>query len=112
MDARLSVRIGDLAVRRDGRSGISRHGQPPGAGGDFAVEPGSVGCLSKSTAVPKVVDLLHNGHRQLLEGRLRESALEFAEQRDMLPTRDELVEQLNEAVSLLASEGGVRLRFE
>ena len=79
---------------------------------DFAVEPGSVGVLSKSTAVPKIEDLLNNGHRRLLEARLRESAMEFAKQQDMLPTRDELVRQLNDAVCLLASEGGVRLRFE
>ena len=78
----------------------------------FAVEPGSVRCLSKSTAVPKVSDLLSNGHRQLLEGRLRESALEFARQQQMLPSRAELVARLNSAVAVLASKGGVRLRFE
>lgn len=79
---------------------------------DFTVEPGSIGIMSKSTAVAKVEDLLHNGQRRLLEDRLRECAMEFARQRDMLPTRDELVEQLNEAVGLLAGKGGVRLRFE
>lgn len=79
---------------------------------DFAIEPGSIGCLSKSTAVPKVEDLLHNGHRRLLEERLRQCAMEFAQQRGMLPTRAELVEQLNAAVSLLASKNDVRLRFE
>ena len=79
---------------------------------DFAIEPGSIGFLSKSTAVPKVEDLLHDGQRRLLEKRLRECAMDFARQRDMLPTRDQLVEQLNDAVVLLASRGGVRLRFE
>ena len=79
---------------------------------DFAVEPGSIGFMSKSTAVAKVEDLLHNGQRRLLENRLQQCAMDFARQRDMLPSRAELVEQLNDAVSLLASEGGVRLRFE
>ena len=79
---------------------------------DFSIEPGSVGVMSKSTAVPKIDDLLHNSHRRVLEGRLRQAALDFAQQRNLLPTRDELIKQLNDAVSLLASEGGVRLRFE
>ena len=68
--------------------------------------------MAKSTALPKIDDILHNGHRRVLESRLRQAALEFAQQRDMLSTRTELIEQLNEAVGLLASEGGVRLRFE
>ena len=79
---------------------------------DFAIEPGSIGFLSKSTAVSKITDILHNGQRRLLEERLRESALEFARKRGMLPARAELLQQLNQAVSLLATEGAVRLRFE
>jgi len=79
---------------------------------DFSIEPGSVGVMSKSTAVPKIDDLLHNSHRRLLESRLRQAALDFAQQRDLLPTRDELIKQLNDAVALLASEGGMQLRFE
>ena len=97
-------------IRHDGDVTVVKLPEPEVL--DFAIEPGSVGFLAKSTAVPKVEDLLHNGHRRLLEDRLRQSALEFARQRDLLPTREALVEQLNEAVSLLASEGGVRLRFE
>jgi hypothetical protein len=79
---------------------------------DFSVDPGSVGVLSKATAIPKIDDLLNNSHRRLLEGNLRQAALEFTQQRDLLPTRGELIKQLNEVVSLLTSEGGVRLRFE
>lgn len=97
-------------IRRDGGVTIVKLPEPEVL--DFALEPGSIGFLAKSTAVPKVEDLLHNGHRQLLEDRLRQSALEFVRQRDLLPTRAELVDQLNDAVGLLASEGGVRLRFE
>ena len=97
-------------IRRDGNVAFVKLPEPDVL--DFSLEPGSVGVLSKSTAVPKIEDLLNNGHRRVLEARLRESALEFARQRGMLPTRDELIGQLNKAVSLLASEGGVRLRFE
>jgi len=79
---------------------------------DFSIEPGTIGFMSKSTAVPKIADLLHNGHRRVLEARVRQAAREFVRQRDVLPTRDELVEQLNEAVAILASDGSVRLRFE
>jgi len=59
---------------------------------DISIEPGTISFLSKSTALPKIEDLLNNGHRRVLEARLRESALEFAQQQDMLPTRDKLIE--------------------
>ena len=78
----------------------------------LSLEPDSIGFMSKSTLAPKLTDLLNNGHRKLLEGRLRESALEFAQRQDLLPGRDELVGQLNDAVSLLAGAGNARLRFE
>jgi hypothetical protein len=97
-------------IRRDGNVAFVTLPKPEVL--DFSVEPGSVGVLSKSTAVPKIDDFLHNSHRRLLEGRLRQAALDFAQQRDLLPTRDELIKQLNDAVSLLANQGGVRLRFE
>jgi len=102
--------ITDKDIRREGDVTVVMLPEPEVL--DFAVEPGSIGFLSKSTAVPKVDDLLNNGHRRLLEDRLRESAMEFAGRVDMLPTRDELVGQINDAISLLASKGGVRLRFE
>ena len=79
---------------------------------DFSIDPGSVRVMSKATALPKLDDLLNNSHRRLLESRLRQAALDFARQRDLLPTRDALIKQLNDAVSLLASQGDVRLRFE
>ena len=79
---------------------------------DFSIDPGSIGVMSKATAVPKLDDLLNNSHRRLLESRLRKAAVDFAQQRDLLPSRDELIKQLNDLVSLLAGEGDVRLRFE
>ena len=56
-------------IRHDGDVTIVKLPEPEVL--DFAIEPGSVGFLAKSTAVPKVEDLLHNGHRRLLEDRLR-----------------------------------------
>ena len=102
------IRAGD--IRREGDITFVKLPEPEVL--DFSVDPGSVGVMSKATAIPKVDDLLNNSHRRLLEGQLRQSALEFAQQRDLLPTRGELIKQLNDAVSLLASEGGIQIRFE
>ncbi len=79
---------------------------------DFTIEPGSVGYLAKSTAVPKVLDLLHNGHRAEMEKRLRQRAMEFAARQGMLPTREELVQELNGAADALGSLAKVKLQFE
>jgi hypothetical protein len=79
---------------------------------DFSIDPSSFGVMTKATSVPKLDDLLNNTHRRLLEGSLEQAALDFAKQQDLLPTRNELIKQLNEAVLLMAHEGGVRLRFE
>ena len=97
-------------IRRDGDITFVKLPEPEVL--DFSIDPGSVGVISKATALPKVDDLLNNSHRRLLEGQLRQSALEFAQQRDLLPTRGELIKQLNAVVSLLASESDARLRFE
>ena len=79
---------------------------------DFCVEPGSVGVLTKSTAVPKVLSILRNGHRKQLEKALRQRALEFAGRQGMLPTREEIVWQLNTAMLALTVPAGVNIRFE
>lgn len=79
---------------------------------DLAIEPGSVGFLSKSTAVAKIKDLLRNGQRRQLEKRLRQCALEFAGRQGMLPTREEIVQQLNDVASALKAPAGVSIRFE
>ena len=80
---------------------------------DFSLEPGSVGFLSKATAVPKLVDFARGGsHRGLLEGRLKEHALAFAAERKLLPSRQEILDQLNRSSGLLEQATGTRLRFE
>ena len=46
---------------------------------DFALVPGSEGFISKSTAIPKLLDFARGGwQRQLLEQRVRDQALKFA----------------------------------
>ena len=104
------AKIGEEDVRREGEVTLITLPEPQVL--DFSIEPGSIGFLSKSTAASKITDILHNGQRRLLEGRLRECALEFAQKRGMLPARAELVQQLNQAASLLAREGTMRLQFE
>jgi len=97
-------------IRRDGDVAFVKLPEPEVL--DFSIEPGSIGLMAKATALPKIDDLLNNSHRRMLESRLRQAALDFAQQRDLLPTRDELIKQLNDVLSLLAGEGDVRLRFE
>ncbi|HAU36486.1 MAG TPA: hypothetical protein DCX07_02060, partial [Phycisphaerales bacterium] len=63
---------------------------------DFAMEPGSVGFISKSTAAPKLLDFARGGwQRSVLEAQLRRRALEFAAAHHLLPSRREIVAQLN-----------------
>ena len=79
----------------------------------FAVEPGSIGFMSKATAAPKLQDWLDGGgHRRQLESRLHDQAMSFAREHDMLPDRTQIVEQLNDAAAGLARTAGVRIRFE
>jgi len=79
---------------------------------DLAIEPGSEGFLSKSTAAAKIEDMLHGNQRRQLRHRLRQSAVEFAGQQGLLPTREEIVQQLNDVASMLKAPAGVTLRFE
>ena len=79
---------------------------------DFAVEPGSVGFMSKSTAAAKLEDLLRDGQRQELERRLRDRAMNFARDHDLMPPRTDLVAELNEAAAAIQEATGVKLRFE
>ena len=97
-------------VRRQGDVIIVRLPEPELL--DFAVEPGSEGFLSKSTAIPKIVDLLRNGHRREMEQRLRQRALEFAGRQGLLPEREELVRELNAAAAALGMGAPVTLLFE
>ena len=80
---------------------------------DFGIEPGSVGFMAKATAVPKLADILQNGsQRKLLEDRLTEHTMKFAAQEGLLPTRPEIVRQLNDAASALGGQGNLKIRFE
>ena len=79
---------------------------------DLSVVPGSIGFLSKSSAVAKLQAFLHDGQREELEGRLRKRAMEFAVQNGMLPSRGEILRELNEAAKLLDTPGRQKLRFE
>lgn len=80
---------------------------------DFGIEPGSTGYICKATALPKLMDFSRGGgQRQQLEARLREQTLKFAAQRQMLPTRQEILTQLNQAAEALGQSGTIHLRFE
>lgn len=78
---------------------------------DFAIVPGSVGYMTKATSVAKIDDLFHGSHRRILEAHLAEQALAFAMCHGQMPTRMQIVRQLNAATGLLASKG-IALRFE
>jgi len=79
----------------------------------FAVEPGSIGFMSKATAAPKLQDWLGGGgHRRQLEQRLHGQAMSFAKEHDMLPDRSQIVDQLNDAAAGLAKAAGIQIRFE
>ena len=80
---------------------------------DFALVPGSEGFISKSTAVPKLLDFARGGwQRQTLEQRVREQALKFAADQELLPGRSQIAHQLNEAAKTLIRTAGVEMRFE
>lgn len=68
---------------------------------DFAMSPGSVGFISKSTAVPKLLDFARGDfQRQLLEQKVRQRAMQFALDEQLLPSRSQIVQQLNETARL------------
>jgi hypothetical protein len=79
---------------------------------DFGIRPGTIGMLTKSTASAKIEDLLHNGHRKELDRRLQSQALEFARQQGLMPSRQEIVRQLNDTVALLRGRTSIEFRFE
>ena len=103
--------IKDEDLRREGGVVFVRIPEPRLL--SFAVEPGSIGFMSKATAAPKLQDLLDGGgHRRQLEQRLHDQAMSFAKEHGMLPDRSQIVEQLNDAAAGLAKTAGIRLRFE
>jgi hypothetical protein len=98
-------------LRREGKIVFVRIPEPRLL--SFAVEPGSVGFMSKATAAPKLQDLLDGGgHRRQLENRLHDRAMSFARESDMLPERSQIVDQLNDTAYDLAETACIQIRFE
>lgn len=98
-------------VRREGDVVVVRLPEPQVL--DFGLVPGSTGFLSKSSAVPRLQDLLGDqAQRRQLEQRVHEEALQFMQRQDLAPGRAEIVRRLNDAAGLLEARAGVRLRFE
>src|SRR5690554_6287188 len=80
---------------------------------DFAVEVGSVRFMSKSTALPKLLDISRGGwRRSVLEGRMKEAAMAYFRQQNLLPNRSEIAAQLNTAAPIIEASAGINLRFE
>jgi hypothetical protein len=105
------TRITEKDIRRQGQVIVCRLPEPQLL--DFALEPGSVGFMSKSTAVPKLLDLARGGEqRRKLEERLRTRAMEFAGRQGLCPSREEVVRQLNDAAGAIRQAAGVEIRFE
>jgi len=103
--------IKDKDLRRKGQVVFVRIPEPRLL--SFAVEPGSIGFMSKATAAPKLQDWLGGGgHRRQLESRLHDQAMSFARERGMLPDRSQIVEQLNDTAAGLAKTAGIRIGFE
>lgn len=80
---------------------------------DFAIVPSSTGWMTKATAVPKALDFLRGGsHRQVLEAQVSQQAMWMAAEAGMLPTRSEMIAQLNEASGLILQGTGTKVVFE
>lgn len=104
-------KIGPNDIHRDGDTIVIRLPEPELL--DFALVPGSVRFMSKSTSVPKLHDYLNGGsQRELLESHLHDQALDFAHQQHLLPTRQEILQQLCGASVMLERAAGAKLRFE
>lgn len=98
-------------IRRQGETIFVHLGEPELL--DFAIDPGSVGFLSKSTAMPKVMDFFRGGwQRKILEQRLRERAMAFARDQKLCPDRRQMVDQLNVATEAFRAAAKLELRFE
>lgn len=80
---------------------------------DFSVEPETIGFMSKSTFVPKLLDIMRGDwQRRILETQLRERAMKFARDRNLCPTRREIIAQLNDATDVIRAATGLQIQFE
>lgn len=103
-------KLTDGDIRREGDAVIIRIPEPELL--DFSVVPGTTGFISKSTALPKIEDFLCDGsQRRLLEQQVQAHAMAFAIKEGLLPSRSEIVKQLNESVQALRS-AKLEIRFE
>jgi hypothetical protein len=104
------AKIGPQDIRREGQAIIVRLPEPELL--DMGVQPGSLGFLSKSTAMPKLLDFTRGGsQRQMLEQKLHERAMQFASEQGLMPSRAEIVRQANSVAAPLCT-AGVEVRFE
>lgn len=105
------TKIGKDDLRREGDVIYCRLAEPELL--DFSVDLDSIKFLSKSTAVPKVMDMMGGGaQRRQLEQSLHQRAMEFARQQKLCPSRQDMVNQLNGAGEALKKATGLELRFE
>ena len=105
------TKVKDGDVRRDGNAIVCRLPEPELL--DFSVDPASMGFMSKSTAIPKIMDVFGNAsQRKVMEERLRVQTLKFAADQKLCPTRQEILRQLNEATAKVKIACGVEIRFE
>jgi hypothetical protein len=103
-------RITEKDIRREGDAIFVKLPEPELL--DFGIEPGSVGFMSKSTAIPKMLEFARGGwQRGVLEERLKEKAMQFAKDQKLLPSRADLLRQMNDAAGAL-SQAGIKIRFE
>ena len=100
-------KLQDKDLRREGDVTYVRLPRPEML--DFAVEPGSIGWMTRATAVPKVMDFARGGeHQRKLQQRLAEQARKFAADQELCPTRQDMVRQLNGTMKVL----GKAIQFE
>jgi hypothetical protein len=55
---------------------------------------------------------MNSSQRRVLEEHVREQAVKFVSDHGLLPNRQEIVQQVNEAAAMLKQAAGVEVRFE
>jgi len=98
-------------IRRDGEVIYCRLPEPGLL--DFSIEPQSERFFSRSTLVPKLIEVFEPGQqRQILHGLLHQKAMEFAQQHKLRPSRQEMINHLNQAAEVIRQAAGTEIRFE
>lgn len=105
------TKIKESDIRRDGAVVVVRLPEPELL--DFSTDLESIGFISRSTALPKLAEVVNPGRqRQTLERRVKEEAMKFAQAQKLTPSREEIVRQLNDAASVIQASADLELRFE